>query len=59
MGDKRFGDEGESTASVERGSGCTVEVYMSEESEEESQCYGRSGGRATARVIAAKSYEVR
>ena len=36
MGNKRFGDEGwgERSALAEAGLDCTVEVYMSEESEE-------------------------
>ena len=34
MGDRRFGDEGKSAALAERRADCTVEVYMSEESEE-------------------------
>ena len=51
MGIKRFGNEGGAKVQhLQRGSDCTVEVYMLEES----KCYGRG---AAPTVRAAKSSE--
>ena len=54
MGDKKFGNEGESAASVERGQIVQWRYTCQRKPRKESQCYGRG---ASPRVRAAKSSE--